>query len=180
LILQALHYGAKLAQEELHLQELGIATLTACFVNSNRDPKKSQPAKPQEFFYFWQKPEDEAQIPAAVASVFFELLAANLVPSWVVAAAPIDKLRKAKPQSSIKVSGVRALVGDGVFLLLPSINEGVVKSRLAIVEDSKCSEVKDIDNCVVYRLKEKDCPAPCWILDGEWVIMDAPSDTKAN
>lgn len=97
-----------------------------------------------------------------------------------MAAAPIDKLRKAKPQSNIKVSGMRALVGDGVFLILPSINEGVVKARLAIIEDSNCNEVRDVDNGQVYRLRGKDCPAPCWILEGEWVIMDAPSDTKAN
>lgn len=173
-----MHYGAKLAQEELHLQELGIATLTACFVNSNRDPKKSQPAKPQEFFYFWQKPEDEVQIPVVVASVFFELLAANLVPGWVVAAAPIDKLRKAKPQSKLNLSSnnMRALVGDGIFLLLPSINEGAINARLAIIEDSTCSEVRDVDSGQVYRLRQKDCPAPCWTIDGEWVIMDAPSD----
>lgn len=173
--MQALHYGAKLAQEELHLQELGIATLTACFVNSNRDPKKSQPAKPQEFFYFWQKPEDEVQIPAIVAAAFFELLAAKLIPGWVVAMAPIDKLRKAKPQSNIKVSGMRALVGDGIFLLLPSVSEGVIKARLAFVEDSNCSEVRDVDNGAIYKLRTKDCPAPCWILDGEWAIMGAAS-----
>lgn len=113
---------------------------------------------------------------ATTASVFFELLAANLVPSWVVAAAPIDKLRKAKSQSNIKVSGMRAFVGDGIFLLLPSISEETIKARLAIVENSKCSEVRDIDSGRVYQLRGKECPAPCWILDGEWVMMGTASN----
>jgi hypothetical protein len=154
---------------------LGIATLTACFVNSNRDPKKSQPAKPQEFFYFWKQPEDEVQIPPIVASVFFEMLAEKLVPGWVVAMAPIDKLRKAKPQNSIKLSGIRALSGDGAFLLLPSFEGENIKARLAFVEDATCTEVRDIDSGAVYKLKSKECPAPCWIIDGEWSIVGKAS-----
>ncbi|BDA74362.1 hypothetical protein CAL7716_085280 [Calothrix sp. PCC 7716] len=154
---------------------MGIATLTACFVNSNRDPKKSQPAKPQEFFYFWQKPEDEVQIAPVIAAAFFELLASKLIPGWVVALAPIEKLRKAKPQSSVSIKGIRALSGDGIFLLLPSIQDGVINARLAFVEDSSCSEVRDVDSGVVCRLRFKECPAPCWIIDGEWVMVDAAS-----
>ena len=52
MILQAVEENRRLEQEHLHLQELGISTLSALYVNSQSDPKKSQRATPRDFQYF--------------------------------------------------------------------------------------------------------------------------------
>ncbi|MHC5823988.1 MAG: hypothetical protein ACYT04_51170, partial [Nostoc sp.] len=79
----------------MHLAELGIATLTSCFVNSNRDPK-SEPAKPTDFFYFTPADDEGDRINSTAANAFFALADAGLLPGWCVAIAPLDKLVKSK------------------------------------------------------------------------------------
>ena len=157
--------------EELHLAELGIATLTSCFVNANRDPKSS-PAKPKDFFYF-DKPEgsDGVKISSSCANAFFSLVKDELMPAWVVALAPIEKLNAAR--NGDRVSKPRAWIGEGVLLLLPRVNEEKVEFTLGFVNEAVGSvEVRDVDAGVTFVLELPENGDSMWILDGEFNIIN--------
>lgn len=134
LILQALHQGSLLHSEELHLHELGIATLTACFVNANRDPKKGEPAKPNDFFYFKPRSQDVKLDPVA-CDVFFSLVSDEQMPAWVVSIAPIEEMRKARGNGA--VPKCRAWVRRGIMLLCPRIQGNKVVSPLVFVDGAE-------------------------------------------
>jgi hypothetical protein len=163
LILQALHHGAKLQSEELHLEELGISTLISCFVNANRDPK-SEAAKPSDFFYFQPKEIDTVRIPPAVANAFFALTDIAKLPPWVVQMAPLDRLTKSR-DSSPSPSPV-VWIGEGIALILPYISNGVVKFPLGFIEGSTSGSILTSGNYWVKVPKQE----ACWILDGELAI----------
>lgn len=166
LILQALEYGAKLRQEELHLGELGIATLSALFVNCNRDPKKGKPAAPQDFFYFAVTPESEVEVPSEAARAFFSLVKDNLLPGWSLGVAPLDKFRKAKKEGTI--SKPRAWVGEGVLLLVPRLEEDVVRSQVALCDGvGGTIEVVDVDTNAPYVIEIPSSERQ-WILQSEF------------
>jgi hypothetical protein len=151
----------------LHLQELGISTLTACFVNSNRDPKKGEPAKPSDFFYFTCA-EDAAQIPASAANSFFSLADNGLLPNWVVALAPIEKLVAARTHHA--PPELRALIGEELIVLCPSIEGGIIKGAIAITGEDlpDISILKNPDTSEIYSVMTKDLPPISWILQCEF------------
>lgn len=134
LIIQALHYGAKLRGEELHLQELGIATLSALFCQANSDPKKGDRVKPADFFHFAPS-EDKDKIDPVVADTFFALVAEEKIPSWAIALAPIEKLRASRGNGSTLTSP-RAWMRRGVLLIAPRIEGTQVVAPLALVDDA--------------------------------------------
>ncbi|WP_138503389.1 hypothetical protein [Nostoc sp. PA-18-2419] len=122
------------------MTELGIATLTSCFVNSNRDPK-SEAAKPSDFFYFTPTEDERGRISSVAANAFFALADAGKLPGWVVFIAPIDKLVKSGNSDPCTPL---AWIGEGVVLLQPVVNDltfdvmwkkgqGVGKDRICIV-----------------------------------------------
>lgn len=129
--MDALKHGSKLQQEQLHLAELSLSTLTACFVNSNRDPKSGVPAKPSDFWYFTPKDDGDKLDPVA-ADTFFSLMADEKMPSWALAIAPVDELRSSRVNGSIPK--FRAWMRRGVILIAPKISDGVVKVPLVIVD----------------------------------------------
>lgn len=148
--MDALKHGSKLQQEQLHLTELGISTLTACFVNSNRDPKSGTAAKPSDFWYFTPIDDGDKLDPVA-CSCFFSLIADEKLPSWALAIAPVDQLRSSRSNGSIP--DVRAWMRCGVLLIAPKITDGVVKVPLAIVDgiegrvaviDADCGTVHEV------------------------------------
>jgi hypothetical protein len=158
--LQALHYGAKLHREELHLAELGIATLTSCFVNSNRDPK-SEAAKPSDFFYFTPTEDEGMSINSDAANAFFALADAGKLPGWCVAIAPVDKL--AKSRNSDPVNPV-VWIGEGLVLLEPVVDDGLVRFSLGFVDGVSGAIATDGGVVKVPVLGE------AWVLDGEFAI----------
>ncbi|MFB2769809.1 hypothetical protein ACE1AT_11050 [Pelatocladus sp. BLCC-F211] len=155
----------------MHLQELGIATLTSCFVNANRDPK-SEPAKPSDFFYFTPQDEDDVRISPMAANAFFALADAGKLPAWAVAIAPIEKLKNACDGTPI--SSPRAWVGDGVVLILPSVDGDVVKFALGLV-DSGDGDVVDVDSGEKFAVTV-DRSGCFWMIDGEFVCQAATGD----
>lgn len=157
--MQALHYGAKLHREELHLAELGIATLTSCFVNSNRDPK-SEAAKPADFFYFTPTDDEGDRISSAAANAFFALADAGKLPGWCVALAPVDKL--AKSRNGDPCTPV-VWIGEGIVLIHPVIDDGLVRFPLGFVQASG-EIVADGGTVKVPKLGQ------AWILDGEFAL----------
>jgi hypothetical protein len=151
----------------LHLAELGIATLTSCFINANRDPKSS-PAKPSDFFYF-NSTDEQIQIPSMCANAFFALADAGLLPSWVVAIAPIDKLKSV--QDDTRVIAPRAWVGDGVVLMLPRLDGETVKFSLGFQDlpenfPGGSVVVHDVDTGEEKAIALTSGGTK-WILDGE-------------
>ena len=153
----------------MHLQELGIATLTSCFLNANRDPKKGEAAKPSDFFYFLPQDNDNVRISTVVANTFFALADAGLLPAACVAIAPIEKLNASR--DSTPVRDKRALVGSGVVLISPSIDEGVVRFPLGLVEDvSGRIQVKDVTTGEELVIEVSEMTSS-WVLDGEVAIV---------
>ncbi len=127
----------------MHLQELGIATLSAVYCNLQRDPKKSKPIHPREFFHFSPEQKEEKLNPVA-ADAFFDLVRDKKMPQWAVGIAPIPELRSSRAHGSIPAC--RAWLAEGVLLLLPRIVKGVVKSPLAIIDEvSGPIKVVDVD-----------------------------------
>lgn len=139
---------------------MGIATLTSCFVNSNRDPK-SEAAKPSDFFYFTPTEDEGASINSDAANAFFALADAGLLPGWVVAIAPIDKL--AKSRNSEEIVNPVVWVGEGLVLIMPVVDDNLVRFPMGFVDTS--GEVATSGG--VVRVPEI---GNAWILDGEMAI----------
>lgn len=171
LILQALHYGAKLHQEQLHQEELGIATLSALFVNSNRDPKKGEPAKPSDFYYHQPQKEEDRISPTACAT-FFSLVSDEKMPSWAVALAPIDKLRAGKDDGAVSL--VRAFVARGVLLVAPSVDANRVKVPLALVDGvGGAIAIRDIDSGEIRKISIPNQKGETyWVKDVEFDLVE--------
>ncbi|MBD2437358.1 hypothetical protein [Nostoc sp. FACHB-110] len=152
----------------MHLQELGIATLTSCFVNSNRDPKKGEPAKPSDFFYFTPATDEDTKISAVAANAFFALADAGKLPGWCVAIAPVDKLLKARTSDPVKPL---VWIGEGLVLLQPRVEDGVaggersrtVRFPLGFVDAA--GEIETSGGVV----KVPDL-GNVWMLDGEFAL----------
>lgn len=148
--MDALKHGSKLQKEHLHLGELGISTLTACFVNSNRDPKSGNAAEPSDFWHFTPK-DDRDKLDPVVADCFFSLIADEKLPSWALAIAPVDQLRSSRVNGSIPTC--RAWIRRGVMLVAPKISDGVIKVPLAIVDGVEGEvAVIDADSGVVHQV----------------------------
>lgn len=170
LILQAIEHGSKHRSEQLHLEELGISTLTACFVNANRDPKKGEPAKPSDFWYFASQAFQD-KIDPVVADTFFALVAEEKIPSWAVALAPIEKLRASRGNGS-NISGARAWMRKGVLLLAPRIRGTSVVAPLALVDGVQGnSNVIDIDSGVCREVLIPNSKGEAfWLKDAEFEL----------
>lgn len=119
IIFQALEYGHRFYKEDLHYQELGMATLTSYFVNANKDPKKGSGVTPSDFFYF--KPDASSDIDPDVAATFFSLVKDQVAPNWTVPLIPIKELIALKDKG--RIAKRRAFVGVdcNVFILCPSV-----------------------------------------------------------
>lgn len=148
-VLQALDQGQRLRRQDAHLNELGVATLTSCFVNANRDPKKGKPAKPSDFFYF----AGTDALNPAIANSFFSLINDKLMPAWVVHAAPIDILKQAKTDG-VHVKRRRMLLGEGVAVFCPDIEEKKIYSDFAVFNDAPWGWqwLKDVDTEHEYEV----------------------------
>jgi hypothetical protein len=168
--LQSLHYGAKIAREELHLQELGISTLTACFVNSNRDPKKGEAAKPSDFFYF-NLQEDAINISASAANAFFSLADAGLLPNWAVALAPIEKLVSARNHHA--PPALRAIISDSLVIICPHVDGEIIRGALAFTNEflPDVSTLKNPDTDEILTIITKNIAASSWILQPEFTAF---------
>lgn len=131
--MDAIAANSKLKQEDLHLGELGISTLSSIFVNTNRDPKKGEPAKASDFFYFTPQLEEGEKISAIACSSFFSLIDDEKMPSWGVAIAPVEAIRKSKNDTNL-IASPRAWMKKGVILIAPKIQGDKLISPLVLVD----------------------------------------------
>lgn len=178
-ILSALDYGAKFQKSELHLNELGIASLCALFVNANRDPKKGNPAKPSDFYRF---ADADDKLAGYACDAFFSLVSDNLLPSWALAIAPLDELRAMRKFDSFPRP--RVWLAEGVMLICPHFSGDRVVAPLAIVNHpGGVVQVCDPDGDRVYDLLLESTPeGECayWEKDFEceadWITEEDASD----
>ncbi|MHC5779708.1 MAG: hypothetical protein ACYTXP_38940 [Nostoc sp.] len=143
------------------MAELGIATLTSCFINSNRDPK-SVAAKPTDFFYFTPADDEGEKISSTAANAFFALADAGLLPGWCVACSPLDKLVASRDKREM-VNPV-IWVGEGLVLIMPVVEQGLVRFPLGFVDSVSGDVITDGGVVRVPELGE------AWILDGEFAL----------
>lgn len=171
--MQALEYGAKIHAEELHLQELGIATLSALFANANRDPKKGQPASPADFFYFAAKEQYGPEIPAIACELFFSLIADQKLPGWVLDLAPIADLRRCRSQRPGRLPKPRAWVGENLLIIGPTLEGNDMGSLLSFDNGAVgLTEVCDIDTGTPFFLKLPESPQIQWSLSAVYELFD--------
>ena len=155
--------------EKLHLQELGISTLSALFLNANRDPSKGEAAKADDFYHF--KSKKKTQIDSRACDAFFSLTRDSKMPPWAVGLAPVTELRDNQKNQSVAYP--RAWVGENVLILCPSLisSEGEadrVSFLFALVDEGidRVCELRDPDSDEVHRV---------WVEGGElvWITDEA-------
>jgi hypothetical protein len=163
LIHQAYEWASKIQVEELHLQELGIASLSAMFANTNRG--KDAPAFQEKDFYHFNT-NTEAKIPSAAADAFFSLAEELKLPAWAISIAPIPKLLAHRGKGDFAYP--RAWIGEGIVLLQPLIRGSKVVCQMAIVESvrGECN-VQDPDSGLWFTIVVPD-GEPRWMLDCEF------------
>lgn len=179
LILQALEHGAKLQCEQLHHQELGIATLTSAFINANRDPKKGEPAKASDFYYFQPK-DQKIKVPAPACDTFFALTKENKLPGWAVAMAPMDILRANKGNGKPLPGRVRAWVGKGILLIMPIVDGDTVRCPLAFISTNRQGSIalNDVDTNTLFRVQLPPGERR-WVLDAEFTLAKSHLEAVA-
>lgn len=121
--------------------------LTSVLVNVNRDPKKGEPAKPSDFFYFDLK-NDGPRIPSFCADTFFSLVTDKKISSWCLNIAPLDRLRASRGSGS-NIVYPRAWVGGRCIMFCPKITDGKVTAPLAIIDETRVdlpTILRDVDS----------------------------------
>ena len=166
-----MEYGAKLQSEELHLHELGIATLSALFANANRDPKKGQAASPKDFFYF-QRTDDGPDIPAIACDIFFSLIVDGLLPGWALGIVPVERLRACRSKHP-KTGKPRAWIGEDLLLILPKVDGKQVTAAMAISNGAKgFVSLSDPDVGTEFVLNLSESGEVLWALEAEFERFD--------
>jgi hypothetical protein len=143
--MQAIEWGEKLREEQLHLEELGTALLSSLTLNLNRDPK-TPPVKESDFHHFMRKAQDS--FPAMVCDAYLSLFNEKKLPDFVGGVMSGELLQQLiDGKKGQPVLGCRALVGDGLALILPSIYGDFVQIPLGIMDeiDNGPIEVFDVD-----------------------------------
>jgi hypothetical protein len=165
--LQALEYGAKFEREVLHMHELGVATLSALFANANRDPKKGQPAKPADFFYF--QDTSKIKIPAAAANAFFLLIGDDKMPGWAVAIAPVADLQASRTGKAVALP--KGWVSEEAVMLAPRVKNGAVRCPVAFIQSCGAVMMQDADDGAVHWVQIPE-GEPRWMIDAEFDLID--------
>nr|WP_290224271.1 hypothetical protein [Trichocoleus desertorum] len=89
------------------------------------------------------------------------------MPGWVIPVVPVDKLEAGRRRS--EVGKPRAWVGEGVILIAPQINGGMVTAAMAVTEDIEGAvEVTDVDSGETFAIAIPEGTEHCWILDAEF------------
>lgn len=157
-------------QEDKHLDEVGIATLTACFVNANRDPKKGKSVSPDDFFYFKPDVLSGSEIGDEIANTFFALVKDKKIPAWSVPLCPVDIFIKHKTNG--RVPTPRAWIGDRIILICPKTSNNKVTAKFCLLESvSGTLSVRDVDSgyTVLIYVPPQEYPS-LWMLEVDFEI----------
>ena len=157
------------------MQELGIATLTALYINSKRDPKKGEAAKPSEFFYHQPATGgDRLTIRPAACDAFFSLINDALMPGWVIPLVPIEQLQAGKGTGLVPKP--RAWIGKDILLLLPRVEGDRVIAAIAVLDGASGEvELSDPDSETLFKIRISPQTHPhSWGMDTEFTLIDLP------
>ena len=138
LIQQALEHGRRIRFEALHYQELLPSEFLAAFLNTKRDPKKSQAFKATDFQRFRKLIEqyEPGDISPVAASTIWALIVERRYPTWMYELTPIDQVKSAKSESKDAIANPRLwLSGKGVGLIVPEARNGRVYAEFALIGD---------------------------------------------
>jgi hypothetical protein len=152
LILQDLQWAEKLHEEDLHLQELGIAALSSLTLNINRDPK-TPPVKSSDFHHFMRS--RSTSFSGSVCDTFVSLSKDGLLPSFFYDIIPAELLQRLiDGKKTGHVADIRALVNERMIFIAPSILNGSVSVPFGVIEASRSSwaEFRDIDTGERYEI----------------------------
>ena len=153
LVLQDLQWAEKLFEEDLHLQELGIAALSSLTLNINRDPK-TPPTKSSDFHHFLRS--GSATFPAIACDTFAALSKDGLLPSLFYDVIPAELLQRLiDGKKGLRVSTPRALVADDILIIAPRIINGFVTASIGCLGELQTGwyAVKDIDTDDRYEIE---------------------------
>lgn len=173
-VLSAWRELQRIKRDELALAELPVAALAALTANINRDPKKGQPFKPQDFALFGQEQQPKAQLPPEVAATALALRHEGKAPPILLAAWHAI-LASATDQA--KVPSVRALASDDgrVWVLCPVWEGKNVRGGLVGVTGFGHGSfvLRDIDRpLATYVLQVPKRPLAGWLESG--LLLVAP------
>ena len=147
-VIEAIQWGEKLREEQLHLQELGTALLSSLTLNLNRDPK-SPPVKESDFHHFGRKAQDV--YPSKVCDAYLQLFADKQIPDFALDIISGELLQAfIDGKTGQPIDGCRALVGDGLILIAPIIYRqgNIVQIQFGIMDDGVENgpiELTDVD-----------------------------------
>jgi hypothetical protein len=137
--LEALEQGTKQRQGSLHEEERPTALLTSILVNVNRNPKKSKPAKYEDYCFYM--PHEAKNLPSqAYGSAAMRLMANSEFPSWA-----LFIYKDLKEASGPIIPAKLALRGENAIILAPEMTKEKVKGMLVALEPAsdKWIEMKD-------------------------------------
>lgn len=132
------------------MREVNIATLTACFVNANKD-NKTPPVKPSDFYYFDNKKENN--YPYEISQIYHSLRINESLPSWFLGLLDLDKIEPY--DADYVVSYPRVLITKGLIILNPTLEESHIVGGAVFVDDfsETIAELIDFDTEEKYKLE---------------------------
>ncbi len=168
----------KLKREEMALQELPVASLSALTANINRDPKKGKAFAPADFALFREREAQQAQLSPEVAAVALALRHEDQAPP-VLLAAWTEVLASAT--ESAQVPPVRALRSDDgrVWVLAPSWEGRNIRGGLVMTTGCAHGTVtlRDIDrNLATYAVQVPKRPLAGWLEAGLLLVCGETSE----
>lgn len=170
MVLGAYRNLRRLQRQQLALQELPVAQLTALTANVNRDPAKSKEFKARDFCFFAEEQDSASQAPFApeVAAVALELRHQQRAPELLLAVWPQVL---ASVQQDTKPPKVRALRSDdgAVWVLAPRWEGKNVRGGLVLVRGAICGtlRLRDLDRSILaYDVLIPRRPGYGWIEAG--------------
>lgn len=147
-------------RQELHLQELGIATLTAITLNCHKSAK-SKPSKPSNFYYF---ASDELMLDPRVCNGFWMLAQSGKLPNWAIQLAPIEDLKAGR--NNVSTSEPLYWIGEQIVLIAPEIWEQEVSAPLALIDCPDGYAIAyDADNTSYQIEISEDCQGKLAVID---------------
>ena len=163
-LVQALEVGRRSELEFFHAIEAPVAFLHSSFVRSKIDPKKStKPVKTEDFYLFKGKSKHAEQIPIEAANAFFECIANQTLPSWIMNTAPVEELKQ-RHNGEPSYPDLH-LFGEGIALFCVTVRDKALSCKMMAVDG--CKPVSELQNPITMEKYIVESPYAEWDVDIE-------------
>jgi hypothetical protein len=126
--MSAFYRQTKIYLEELHHLERPTAVQSALLSNLNRNPKKSKPVKPSDYYLY--EPKDLKQVPGGrYGAAALWLIANKMFPPWALFC-----YKELVDNASETIPTLVAFIGDGALLLAPTYGDHAWTGMLIATE----------------------------------------------